>query len=713
MDATKPQMGNQGRESSLNHPLPTPIQSLQWVGFNAAVALLYFITAKASLLIYLSAGPASPIWLPAGLTVAALLIGGRRLWPGVFLGAFLSDPMLTPTAAGAIAASGYAAGVTVQALLGATLARAYLDRQALSVIPGREWHFLFSAGPLACLISPTIGASSRYLLGMLPAENVAQQWLVWWAGDSIGVVLFAPLVLLLWPNSQPGARPRYRFLLPLLMTTILLVSGSLTLSRLELAEAEANLSRQVKTLTDLSFRTLNEKILPLHAIESFFSASEQVTEEEFLRFSSHISNQRHFVRVDWAPRVAANQRQVFETGMRKQHTEFAISTVDKDWQKISAPAEDDYYPVQFSALPEGAAFNPLGLDHGQFDDRRRAINTAIRSGEATARIVDLHPSLTGVLVLFIPVFEPAAGAPSNRKGSVMGFVIGIIDFRQLFLPLDLATRANQLHYQVTGFSNSGSKTLIAGALPTGTPPGWSHSIRVADQIWQLEIAVGKDAISHAVRWSFIGFSLLAGLLVSFAVLSSRAYQLLSYQHHQALHSSRELLNAIIESAGDQVVAVDTELKLTAFNSTYAEFVQQVFEITPEVGQLIDSVLPKAGVDMEYASDIRHNINKALSGASVKTSKKVTLVGQVKVFEVSYNPIFSTDGIIIGATRIARDVTSQRELETGLQQRLDELSRWQKATLGRESRTLELKREVNQLLLRMGKAPRYDDRGEIL
>jgi transcriptional regulator with PAS, ATPase and Fis domain len=236
---------------------------------------------------------------------------------------------------------------------------------------------------------------------------------------------------------------------------------------------------------------------------------------------------------------------------------------------------------------------------------------------------------------------------------------------------------------------------------------------VADQIWQLEIAVGKDAISHAVRWSFIGFSLLAGLLVSFAVLSSRAYQLLSYQHHQALHSSRELLNAIIESAGDQVVAVDTELKLTAFNSTYAEFVQQVFEITPEVGQLIDSVLPKAGVDMEYASDIRHNINKALSGASVKTSKKVTLVGQVKVFEVSYNPIFSTDGIIIGATRIARDVTSQRELETGLQQRLDELSRWQKATLGRESRTLELKREVNQLLLRMGKAPRYDDRGEIL
>ena len=621
--------------------------------------------------------------------------------------------MLTPTAAGVIAASSYAAGVTVQALLGATLARAYLDRQALSVIPGREWHFLFSAGPLACLMSPTIGASSRYLMGMLPAENVAQQWLVWWAGDSIGVVLIAPLLLLLWPNSQPGARPRYRFLLPLLMTTILLVAGSLTLSRLELAEAQANLTRQVQTLTDLSFMTLNEKILPLYAEGSFFSASEHVTEKEFLLFSEHVSNQPHIVRVDWAPRITHNQRQTFETEMRRENaSEFEISGVNQDWQKISAPTGDDYYPVQFSAPSEDTAFNPLGLDHGQFDDRRHAINAAIRSGEATARIVNLHPSLANALVLFIPVFEPKVNKPSNRKAALKGFVIGIIDYRQLFLPLDLAAREHQLYYQVTGFSNS-NKTLIAGALPAGTHPSWSQSIRVADQIWRLDMTVGKNAASHLVRWSFIGFSLLAGLLVSFAVLSSRAYQLASYQHHQAMHNSRELLSAIIESADDQVAAVDTEFKLTVFNPAYAEFVQQVFEMTPEVGQIIDGIPPKSGADVEYAGEIRNNIKKALVGAAVKTSKKVTLAGQTRVFEVNYNPIISTDGTIIGATRIARDITSQRELEASLQQRLDELRRWQKTTLGRESRTLELKREVNQLLLRMGKTPRYDDRGEIL
>lgn len=38
--------------------------------------------------------------------------------------------------------------------------------------------------------------------------------------------------------------------------------------------------------------------------------------------------------------------------------------------------------------------------------------------------------------------------------------------------------------------------------------------------------------------------------------------------------------------------------------------------------------------------------------------------------------------------------------------LDELKRWYRVTLGRESRVLELKMEVNALLSRLGEAPRY-------
>ena len=42
----------------------------------------------------------------------------------------------------------------------------------------------------------------------------------------------------------------------------------------------------------------------------------------------------------------------------------------------------------------------------------------------------------------------------------------------------------------------------------------------------------------------------------------------------------------------------------------------------------------------------------------------------------------------------------------LTEQLDELRRWHNATLGRESRIIELKREVNELLGKAGEPPRY-------
>lgn len=53
-----------------------------------------------------------------------------------------------------------------------------------------------------------------------------------------------------------------------------------------------------------------------------------------------------------------------------------------------------------------------------------------------------------------------------------------------------------------------------------------------------------------------------------------------------------------------------------------------------------------------------------------------------------------------------DIAARKEAEARLQEQLDELRRWHQATLGREDRILELKREVNELLARLGQAPRY-------
>jgi PAS domain S-box-containing protein len=56
--------------------------------------------------------------------------------------------------------------------------------------------------------------------------------------------------------------------------------------------------------------------------------------------------------------------------------------------------------------------------------------------------------------------------------------------------------------------------------------------------------------------------------------------------------------------------------------------------------------------------------------------------------------------------VARDITGRKQTEEKLKERMEELLSWENVTLGREARILELKKEVNDLLTRLGKPPRY-------
>ena len=83
------------------------------------------------------------------------------------------------------------------------------------------------SGPLACLIAPTVGIGSLYFVGGLPAERIVGNWLTWWAGDSFGIILFLPLVLVA-PGSPERLTWRGRTVtaLPILaMLTLMLPLG--------------------------------------------------------------------------------------------------------------------------------------------------------------------------------------------------------------------------------------------------------------------------------------------------------------------------------------------------------------------------------------------------------------------------------------------------------------------------------------------------------
>src|SRR5690242_3477275 len=88
-------------------------------GSPAAVLLvagLYFGSAKLGLTLAFVAEQVTLVWPPTGIALAAVLLLGRRVWPGIALGAFLANVTAHETVA---TACGIAAGNTLEALIGA------------------------------------------------------------------------------------------------------------------------------------------------------------------------------------------------------------------------------------------------------------------------------------------------------------------------------------------------------------------------------------------------------------------------------------------------------------------------------------------------------------------------------------------------------------------------------------------------------------------
>src|SRR4029079_543685 len=144
------------------------------------------------------------IWPPTGIALAALVLGGRRLWPGVLLGAFLAN---VTTDVPVYTAAGIAVGNTLEAVIGAWLLERVDFRPSLPRL--RDVFALVGlAAFLSTAVAATIGVAS---LSVGDSLSGGALWAcrVWWLGDAGGDLLVASLIFVLvtqWPyRDLPGS----------------------------------------------------------------------------------------------------------------------------------------------------------------------------------------------------------------------------------------------------------------------------------------------------------------------------------------------------------------------------------------------------------------------------------------------------------------------------------------------------------------------------
>jgi signal transduction histidine kinase len=155
-----------------------------------AIAAIYFAAAKLGLTMAFVAEQVTSVWPPTGIALAAVLLFGPGIWPGIALGAFITN--LTSHAPAAVAA-GIALGNTLEALIGARLLHRLGFDPALARL--RDVLALILTAGVSTTLSATIGVTSLCLGGVQPCTALPALWWLWWIGDAMGDLVMASLIL--------------------------------------------------------------------------------------------------------------------------------------------------------------------------------------------------------------------------------------------------------------------------------------------------------------------------------------------------------------------------------------------------------------------------------------------------------------------------------------------------------------------------------------
>ncbi|MER6431136.1 MASE1 domain-containing protein [Streptomyces sp900105245] len=170
------------------------------------IAALYFGSAELGLLQQLVRSQVTPLWPPSGIAVASLLLRGRRVWPGVALGAFLANIGLGPSLPAVLAIT---AGNTLAPVCSCLLLRRAGFRNELERLRD-VLGLIFLGAFTGMLVSATTGTTTLLVSGALSTAGFWPTWSVWWTGDAMGVLVVTPVLLVLssarWPRNVRTSR---------------------------------------------------------------------------------------------------------------------------------------------------------------------------------------------------------------------------------------------------------------------------------------------------------------------------------------------------------------------------------------------------------------------------------------------------------------------------------------------------------------------------
>jgi PAS domain S-box-containing protein len=202
--------------------------------------------------------------------------------------------------------------------------------------------------------------------------------------------------------------------------------------------------------------------------------------------------------------------------------------------------------------------------------------------------------------------------------------------------------------------------------------------------WLFDVA--SSALLNAGRFDF-GFYVgrlyglcatcfvLGVLLLQNINLQARLSRLLytlrreSFSEQQRYRARERLFSAVVESSNDAIVTKKLDGTITGWNPAAERLFG--YSATEAIGRHIDLIVPTEKLD--ELNDILIRVGKGEAISHHETSR-VTKNGRRVSVSLSISPLHASSGEIIGASKIARDITESKRTQAALTQEIEERQR---------------------------------------
>ncbi|MFZ4537716.1 CHASE domain-containing protein [Propionivibrio sp.] len=572
-------------------------------------AAIYLGLGALGLSFAIAPGYASPIFPAAGFAVAILLWSDKRAWPGIWVGSFalnLGVAWLHGESgwSNGLISAGIASGSTIQALAAWWLVKRKVGNgwQTLE-IEADILRCLALSGPVACVISASIGVTLLYSVQIVHGNEYLYAWWNWWSGDVLGVLVMLPLSLaLLYWRKSPWRGRFTTLVLPMLVVLGLAGGAFFAVSQWERAQQKSAIQSHGEALAKLLEQRFIAHQEALSALRRLVEVTPDMSYKQFEYFTRiTLKDNPDIFALSFNPYVLPMQRQAFERGMAEKTgmPGFEIKERDSLRRLVRAEERPEYVAVGFIAPLEGNR-PAVGYDINSEPVRHDAIQRAMRSGEpavtAPIQLVQENRKRVGVLLMHPADRRVTTLDTDDSKTELMGFAIGVIKVDEM---VDIATRsatvkglvfrvddalapADKSSLYLSDSSASSNNSNKSNNSPDNYH-AWQKQLTMADRTWTLSVYPTAEFLRQGQHWASLmvgaGGLVLAALLQMLLLVTTGRTSIVQRKVREqtselqtksdALEDRNAQLSALFRLCPDGFVAFDPDGRVKFANPSFA------------------------------------------------------------------------------------------------------------------------------------------------